>query len=586
MARLSPEKILEIQQSVDIVDVISSYINVEKKGRDYKAICPFHDDTNPSLSISTSRQIYKCFVCGAGGNVFTFLQEYLHISYIEAVKQVAKIGGIDLSEYHLDSPVKQVNPKLLPLYQMHEEASIYYKHLLNTKKGIMAYEYLARRNITEDLIEKFSIGYSGVDNQLVSVFTKLEYSKVDMAKSGLVIEGDNGYYDRFKDRIMFALHDMQGKVIGFSGRIYKENQEGAKYINSPESDIFIKSKTLYNYHRAKDKIKKEGFVYLLEGFMDVIALSKIGIDNTLAIMGTSLTNDHLKMIRQQTNNIYIALDGDNAGQHAALKSAKLLIANNFNVKMIKLMNGLDPDEILTKFGEETLKISLNTLISPIEFEIDYLYNITNFDNYEEKRSFLEKSCALIKDTNDLIDLNHFINLISNKSGFDVDFIKEYLGSIRLSHPKITKVKSYQTSNKASYSKMSKYEKAERHLLFYMVKDKQVAIIYEKKLGFMLNANNRIIASYIVDYYHYHSTVNEADLISHMPNNELVKYLVDILEQQLPLKIDLSVIDDYVSTLKEYTKQCQIADLKKKIKLETDIVKKAELAQQIQVLIKN
>lgn len=387
MARLSEEKINRILQSVDIVDVISMYLNVEKKGKDYKAVCPFHDDTNPSLSISPSRQIYKCFVCGAGGNAFTFLQEYLNISYIEAVKKVAEIGGIDVSELNLTAPVKQVDAKLVPLYSMHEEASKIYKHLLNTRSGIAAHEYLNKRHIDESLMEKFSIGYAGLDNQLYKAFKNLNYSDLDMARSGLIIEGEHNYFDRYRDRIMFALHDEQGRVIGFSGRLYHKNEEGAKYINSPESEIFIKSKTLYNYHRAKEAIKKEGFVYLLEGFMDVIALSKIGINNTLALMGTALTSDHLKMIRKLTNTIHLTLDGDKAGQAAAIKSAKLLSDHQFNVKMVKLMDGLDPDEILEQFGKDTLEISLNTTLSPIEFEINHLYEITNLSNHEEKEDF-------------------------------------------------------------------------------------------------------------------------------------------------------------------------------------------------------
>ena len=198
-----------------------------------------------------------------------------------------------------------------------------------------------------------------------------------MARSGLVIEGENSYFDRYRDRIMFALHDDQGRVIGFSGRLYHQNDEGAKYINSPESDIFIKSKTLYNYHRSKEAIKKAGFVYLLEGFMDVIALSKIGIDNTLALMGTALTVEHVKMIRKLTNTVYLTLDGDKAGQNAAIKSAKLLANYQFNVKMVKLMDGLDPDEILEQFGQETLNISLNTCIRLLSLKsIIYMKQLT------------------------------------------------------------------------------------------------------------------------------------------------------------------------------------------------------------------
>ncbi len=283
MARLSQEKINEIRQSVDIVDVIGEYLSLEKRGRNYWALCPFHDDKNPSMSISPDKQIYRCFVCGAGGNVFTFLQNYLKISYVEAVKQVAKIAHIDLSEYHLDYEEKAVNQKDASLYQMHEEAKKIYNYYLNTKLGLEAKSYLLKRHFSEELIKEFEIGYAPIDSVLYNSFEKLKFQEIDMVKSGLVIESVS-HYDRFRDRIMFPLHNQQGQVVGFSGRIYKPTQTESKYINSPESDIFIKGQTLYHYHKCRDAVKQAGFVYLLEGFMDVIALYKADIENTVALL--------------------------------------------------------------------------------------------------------------------------------------------------------------------------------------------------------------------------------------------------------------------------------------------------------------
>ena len=584
MARLSEEKINQILESVDIVDVISMYLNVEKKGRDYKAVCPFHDDTNPSLSISPSRQIYKCFVCGAGGNAFTFLQEYLNISYLEAVKKVAEIGGIDVSELNFSTPVKPIDQKLKPLYAMHEEAIHIYRHLLNTRSGLSAHEYLTSRHIDEKLIDKFSIGYAGIDNQLYKAFKNLNYSELDMARSGLVIEGEHSYFDRYRDRIMFALHDDQGRVIGFSGRLYHQNDEGAKYINSPESDIFIKSKTLYNYHRSKEAIKKAGFVYLLEGFMDVIALSKIGIDNTLALMGTALTVEHVKMIRKLTNTVYLTLDGDKAGQNAAIKSAKLLANYQFNVKMVKLMDGLDPDEILEQFGQETLNISLNTLISPIEFEINHLYETVNLANYEEKREFLEKSCMLIRNIDNMIDLQYYEEMIANKSGFDLEFIKEYMRSLNANKQKISPVTHQETIKKHKH--LDKYEKAERHLLFYMLLDKQAANQYEQKIGFMFDDTNRVIASYIVDYYRQHDSIELSSFISYINNKQLVEYILEICDEQLPQTYNSTIIEDYIDIMKKQAKTKEIEQLKKQMARELDVLKKAELAKMIQDLQNN
>ena len=237
-----------LRQSVDIVDVIGQYLALEKKGRNYMAVCPFHDDTHPSMSVSPDKQIFMCFVCHTGGNVFTFLQEYLKISYIEAVKKVAEIGQIDLSDYQLDVEKRPIHQEHVALYQMHQEAQKIYSYYLNTKLGLEAKTYLLNRQFTDELIKEFQIGYAPLEPVLHQSFEKLGFQEIDMVKSGLVIESQKNF-DRFNDRIMFPLFNQQGQVIGFSGRIYKPTQTDAKYMNSPESDIFIKGQTLYHYHQ-------------------------------------------------------------------------------------------------------------------------------------------------------------------------------------------------------------------------------------------------------------------------------------------------------------------------------------------------
>lgn len=584
MARLSDAKISEILQSVDIVDVISLYLPLQKKGKDYKAVCPFHNDTNPSLSISPARQIYKCFVCGAGGNAFTFLQEYLNISYLEAVKKVAEIGGIDVSELNFNTPAKKVDEKLVPLYTMHDEANKIFRHLLHTKTGLAAHEYLQSRHINDSLIEEFDIGYAGRDNQLYKAFQNLAYKEVDMVRSGLIIDGEHGAFDRYRDRVMFALHDADGKVIGFSGRVYKATTDESKYMNSPESEIFIKSKTLYHYHKAREPIKKAGFVYLLEGFMDVIALSRIGIDNTLAIMGTALTNEHMNMIRKLSNTVYLCLDGDRAGQSAAIKSARLLLDHQFNVKMIKLMDGMDPDEILEQFGEETLRIALTSTMDPIEFEIQHLYENTNMANHEETREFIQRSCQLIANLNNPIDRQYYIEMIATRSNSDQNVIKEFWQSLQTN--KVVRQPVISPVVRNDYKRLDKYQKAERHLLFYMLHDKKVCDLYEQKIGFMFDDMNRIIASYIVDYYRTKEKMTIASFISYIQNTKMVEYVLEIMDENLPEEVEMKVIEDYIETIKINTQAKEIEQLKLQMANELDALKKAELAVKILEIQKN
>lgn len=372
MARLSQEKINEIRQSVDIVDVIGEYLPLEKKGRNYIALCPFHDDKHPSMSVSPDKQIFMCFVCGTGGNVFTFLQKYLKISYIEAVKKVAEIGHIDLSEYHLDVVSSPISKENASLYQMHEEAQKIYSYYLNTKLGLEAKAYLTKRHFSDELIKEFQIGYAPLQSTLYQAFEKLGFQEIDMVKSGLIVESYQ-HFDRFQDRIMFPLYNQQGQVVGFSGRIYKPTQTDSKYVNSPESDIFIKGQTLYHYHQCKEAVKEAGFIYLLEGFMDVIAMYKAGIENTVAIMGTALTKGHIQALRRLTHHVHLCLDGDQAGQTAMSKAARELEEAGFQVSIIVLPDNHDPDEIYEEQGKEGLQEALKKTLKPIEFLMNFEY---------------------------------------------------------------------------------------------------------------------------------------------------------------------------------------------------------------------
>jgi len=542
MARLSQEKINEIRQSVDIVDVIGQYLSLEKSGRNYKAICPFHDDKNPSLSVSPERQIFMCFVCGTGGNVFTFLQKYLKISYIEAVKKVAEIGNVDISEYHLDVERKPIRQEHVTLYQMYQEAQKIYSYYLNTKLGLEAKTYLTKRHFTDELIKEFQIGYAPIDPVLHQAFMKLGYHDIDMVKSGLVLEA-NHYPDRFHDRIMFPLYNQQGQVVGFSGRIYKPTQTDSKYINSPESDIFVKGQTLYHYHQCKTAVKQAGFVYLLEGFMDVIAMYKAGIENTLAIMGTALTQAHIQNIKRLTTQVYLCLDGDHAGQVAMSKAARELEKAGLRVKIIVLPDQHDPDEIFEEHGKEGLLEVLKNPMKPIEFFMDFEYQLINPQNYDDRKSYLEKICYEIMQIDDEIDRDYYINSLSQKSGFSYEIIQQKVAGLK-PHKEL----NYGYREKKTIKFVDKYQKAEHDLLFYMLNSKDVTMKYEAKAGFMYNDQYRIIASYIVDYYRHHSHLKIADFINGIHKEELVQTVVEIASTSLPLDYDERAIDDYIRTI--------------------------------------
>lgn len=580
MPRLSEEKLQQIRSSVDIVDVIGNYLPLHKKGKGYWAVCPFHDDKNPSMSVSQELQIYKCFVCNAGGNVFTFLKDYLKISYIEAVKMCAEMAGIDVPELNSYQQEKKIDDKLVPLYQMHSEASKIYQLFLDTKPALKARDYLLKRHLDERVIKEFQIGYAPNDDSLKKAFTQLNFSPLDMARSGLVVEGKSGYYDRFKERIVFPLWDSNGQVIGFSGRIYLPDEQQAKYMNSPESEIFTKGDMLYHYAQSKSAIKKEGFVYLLEGFMDVIALYRAGLENAVALMGTALTKSHLTLLRKVTDTIYLCLDGDRPGLDAMSKASQVLLGAGFKVRIICLPQGMDPDELLENFGQEALINALNKHISVLEFKINDEYEKIHKDNYEERRSYLEKIAMLLCQVEDEIDLDYYIDLVSIKSGFSRDIIFKRVSSLKNNIQK--KEKMPIISHHRPKQPHNKYAMSEAGLLYYMLLDRNVATRYESELGFLYDDKYRLLANYIIDYYHhYQGALDIAALVDFIGSDEaLVSTLFEISELTLPKDSNRKVIDDYIATIKKYSVKLQIEDLKAQMAVELDENKKSELAMKM------
>lgn len=575
MARLSQEKINEIRQSVDIVDVIGQYLSLEKKGRNYMALCPFHDDSRPSMSVSPDKQIFMCFVCGTGGNVFSFLQKYLKISYIEAVKKVAEMGRVDLSEYHLDVEKRPENPQHVALYQMHQEAQKIYSYYLNTKLGLEAKTYLMNRHFTDELIKEFQIGYAPIDPVLHTAFSKLGYHEIDMAKSGLVIESQS-HFDRFNDRIMFPLYNQQGQVVGFSGRIYKPTQSDSKYMNSPESEIFIKGQTLYHYHQCREAVKQAGFVYLLEGFMDVIAMYKAGIENTVAIMGTALTKGHIQALRRLTNTVYLCLDGDQAGQAAMSKAAHELEAAGFKVKIIILPDGHDPDEIYEEHGKTGLEEALRRTLKPIEFLMEFEYRMVDPLNYDDRKNYLEKMCFEITQLNDDIDRDYYMHILSSKSGFSYEVILQHVAGMKPKHQE----EYIHREVKKTIQLVDKYKKAEHDLLFYMLNNKAVALKYEAKAGFMYNDQYRVLASYIVDYYRHHNHIEVADLIDSIQKEELIQTVLEISQSALPLPCEEQAIDDYIQTIASNARKMKKEQLLEQFNYILDPSQKAQILSEI------
>ncbi len=359
----------DILKHADIVKVIGSYLNLVKQGKNYKAVCPFHDDTNPSLTISPEKQFFKCFVCGTGGNAFNFVQKFEHVSFPEAVRKVADIIG-----YHpegleaISKPVK-VDEKKEALLKCLHDLNLYYQFALNTPDGKEGVEYFDSRNLDASLRNKYKLGYAPKDGKAtIDFLLKKGHSIVTIEQTGVMrMISNTNYRDMNEGRVTFPICDIDGNVIGFSARRIK-NDDSAKYMNTPETYLFHKTNNLYNIHIAKDACKLKGYIYVCEGFMDVFALGKIGIDAAVAIMGTALTNEHIQILRSLNVEIRLCLDGDLPGQSAMIKIARVLAKNGIKFRVVDNQgSSKDPDEILNQDGKEALEEYLNKLVDHNDF---------------------------------------------------------------------------------------------------------------------------------------------------------------------------------------------------------------------------
>ncbi len=537
MNRISSEQILEIRNSVNIVDIISEYIPLVQKGKNFFGICPFHDDHNPSMSVSPEKQIYTCFVCGATGNVFSFIMDYEKVSFLEAVKKVADKLNIDLKIDNYQKPVSQYDN----YYDILNMTNKFYQNNLQTKNGIIAKKYLQDREINDEIIKDFGIGLSLAGNGVYKFLIENKFAAKDLIELGICNQGDNDYHDVFNNRIIFPLYDTFGKVVGFSGRIYK-GEDTSKYINSKESPIFHKGLMLYNYHRVKEYVQKEGSLIIVEGFMDVIALSKFGIKNVVATMGTAITKEQAKLIKKLSANVYLMFDGDAAGEKATINCSEELMKIGLVPKIIMLEDKLDPDDYLQKNGLGKLKEKIKDALSFLDYKMIVLKKDYNFENSNDISEYINKIIDELNKIDNNIITDYTINKLSEETKVSKDIIKDLVK--KQNRPIIVK--------KEKEVMISKYQKAYETLLYYMLKYVEVIRAFDEQSVFIPTANYRYLACEIVSFYNKYKSIDIADLIAYLEDkNELVLTLGKINSLDLPETYIKEEIDDYIKLLNDY-----------------------------------
>lgn len=568
MAYISNEIINEIRNKTDIVDVVSRYVNLTKKGKNYIGVCPFHDDHSPSMSVSPEKQIFTCFSCGATGNVFTFVSDFEKISFSDAVRLLGEKAGISIGNNTYIG-----NSKRDEYFDIYDNANKFYQNSLFTNLGKNAIQYLKNRNIDRDTIKKFGIGLSVQKLSLTDYLKNKNYSIDKLIDVGLT--NDNGN-DIFINRIMFPIYDLAGNPVAFSGRIYN-TKDTSKYINTKETDKFKKGKILYNYHIAKEHLKKNDSVIIMEGQMDVIRASTIGVNNCIATMGTALTRDHKSIIKNMTSNVILCFDGDSAGEKATISAIELLEDTGIDIKIVRLPNDMDPDEYIIKEGKDSFLYQISNATNLIDYKMELLKKNKDFGNIKDISSYVNSALKeLVYEKDDIVVE---LNLKKLATSFDIDYdnlVNKY-----------EKLKN-DNNNKDSYVKVNKpkkvynrYGQAECYLIYYMLKDDRVINMVEKRIGYFPDKNIRELSNEIIYYFHKYGIINVADFISYISSrNEILNTLKEILAMNIKEDFLIDEIEDYIFVINEYHKEVKINDLNKKLKEEKDPLKQAKISLEI------
>ncbi|WP_099189200.1 DNA primase [Tepidibacter mesophilus] len=411
----------EIKLRNDIVDIISSYIQIKSAGLNYKALCPFHSEKTPSFSISTQKQMYKCFGCGEGGDVINFVMKMENIDFMEALEFLAQRASIEIKKGKISEESKKDINKKQNLYQINLDAARYFFKSMHSLDN-SGYNYLKNRGLDDKIIKYFGLGYAKNDwNDLNNYLLQKGYDQQSLIDSGLVIQTKNkkNYINRFKNRVMFPIFDQRGKVIAFGGRVLDDSLP--KYLNSSETMLFNKRKNLYGLNFAKKNIKNDTLI-IVEGYMDVISLFQYGIKNVVASLGTALTIEQAKLIKKYANKVIVAYDNDEAGINATLKAVEILNGVSLNIKILNLGKSKDPDEYIRAEGLNKFSILLKNSIPLIQFKINILKQKYNLNNDQDRLLFTKNIASVIKNIKSPIEVEYYVNKISKETDISVDAI--------------------------------------------------------------------------------------------------------------------------------------------------------------------
>lgn len=574
MKYLTEEEISKIRENANIVDIIESYgIKLEKKGKDnYLCLCPFHDDHNPNMIVSEKKQIYKCFGgCGAGGNVFKFVEDYENVSFIESVKIVAQKSHQDFN-FQINSKYND-SEKYTKEYEIMDLSLKFFQNNIASNDGKKAKEYLEKRKINENIINNFKIGLSFSQNSLKKF---LESKNIDLELAyniGLVNKNGIEYFDVFNDRIMIPIFNQNGKLCGYTGRCYLKDEEN-KYVNSKETVIYKKSEILFNYYNAKNEINKLRELVIVEGNMDAIMLCTYGIKNVCALMGVNLSGYQIDFIKKQRLKVILMLDSDNAGSSATLKVGDALLEKGIDVRVVRLSGCKDPDEYVRKNGVDALKDNITNACKFIDFKLDALKTGIDLTSIEDVTAYLKNALSSLKFTEG-IERELIINRLANEYNIDASLLRDSIQS-----------KPLKKEEKPIKIKKSKYEVLSSKLIYAMLLHKQYYRMYMNNLGYLKEKKERMTVGLIAEYIDKYNKIDIADFIDYVLKYEEVSDFVNkIIGENYEEDISENEYEKLINAVSKEIDLDDIKNLKEKIKNEQDINEKVKLIERLTKLKK-
>ena len=565
------EEIENIRQNANIIDIISSYIPLTQKGKNYFGVCPFHEDHSPSMSVSSEKQIYKCFSCGAAGNVFTFVKDYENVNFYEAVKIVAdKVGLTFKGKINAKSKINNYKTE----YEIMDLALKFYQNNLNTKEGNIAKEYLQKRQIDMKTIQDFEIGLAlDYTKSLNKLLVNKKYSLEVIEALGLINRHDANITDTFLNRIIFPIHDLEGNPVGFTGRIYTDSNQ-ARYINSKESNIFKKGQILFNYHRAQSEIKKQKEVIIVEGNMDAIRLYSQGIKNVVALMGTSLTKDQVNILKKLRAKIILMLDNDEAGEIATYQNGNILEENQLNPLVIRLSGAKDPDEYVLKIGIDSLISNLKKPLNFLDFKLNYLKKDKDLNNTTDLVNYIKEVTNSISNLDDLTK-EITLKKISDAYNIPLEILNKELNKIKKN------VKTKKEEVKINNNIYTKYDMASLNIIYYMMNDGIYIEKFKKDLGYFTKKKYRSMSNEIMYYYETNHKIDLASFISYIQDKDYIyEDIMEVIKSSKIRDIRLEDFEDYINVCHQEMNKEEIKNIKEQIENELDEAKKMALAEKL------